>query len=116
MVNNRKLTILLILLLFIMWVQEPIGRNTTAIDVDDGTLVDWVNAPVQLFDAMGETNQDMLDLVFVAFDFDDTWLYVRWDVINTTTFNKPDILYAKIPSLSIIERINSGFSNPNISI
>lgn len=84
MAYKRKLTILVFLILFIVWVQEPIGRNTAAIDVDDGTLVDWVGARATFNDTVGNPGVALTNLMFVAFDFDDTWLYVRWDMENNS--------------------------------
>jgi hypothetical protein len=67
-------------------------RISSAIDVDDGTLEDWDDAHVQLYDDHGDAPVAMTDLTFVAFDFDDTWLYVRWDLYDNLTYS-PGILY-----------------------
>ncbi|UCE37447.1 MAG: hypothetical protein JSW00_18650 [Thermoplasmata archaeon] len=67
------------------------GGFSAAVDVSDGTLSDWVNVTVSFNDPLGDSPIDMTDLVFVAFDFDDTWLYVRWDIDNDGT--KPAVLY-----------------------
>ncbi|UCE36147.1 MAG: hypothetical protein JSW00_11410 [Thermoplasmata archaeon] len=64
---------------------------SSAIDVDDGTLTDWEYAFLQLYDNRDEPSLSMTDLTFVAFDYDDTWLYVRWDIFNDST--NPEVLY-----------------------
>ncbi|UCG68417.1 MAG: hypothetical protein JSV09_11460 [Thermoplasmata archaeon] len=66
--------------------------NSMAIDVDDGSLLDWVDAPVQLYDGHGETNVAQTDLAYVSFDYDDIWLYVRWDVFDNLSYS-PQVLY-----------------------
>ncbi|UCG68475.1 MAG: hypothetical protein JSV09_11765, partial [Thermoplasmata archaeon] len=93
MVDNTKRIIAVIILLMISFLLDPagVGRISMAVDVDDGTLSDWVNVTVAFNDPLGDSPIDMTDLVFVAFDFDDTWLYVRWDIDNDGT--KPAVLY-----------------------
>ena len=93
MTDNRitVVTLLIFLLIGLLLYPIMIVRISTAIDVSDGTLSDWINARVQLTDPLGDSPIDMTDLVFVAFDFDDTWLYVRWDIDNDGT--KPAVLY-----------------------
>ncbi len=69
-------------------------ENSSAIDVDDGTLFDWVDVPVVLYDEFGDVppGNAMTDLILVAMDYDDTWLYVRWDLYDNLTY-KSGILY-----------------------
>lgn len=70
------------------------SENSGAIIVDDGTLFDWVNARLTLIDDIGDVppGNDMTDLTIVAFDYDDTWLYVRWDIYDNLSYS-PGILY-----------------------
>ncbi|UCF07933.1 MAG: hypothetical protein JSW28_09890 [Thermoplasmata archaeon] len=84
MAHNRKVIIALMILLVAVMLREPVDRDVMAITVDDGTVADWTGAAVVLYDPMGDIppGQLMTDLTFVAFDFDDTWLYVRWDIRN----------------------------------
>jgi hypothetical protein len=93
MVNGRRIAITVMSIFLILLLSCPIEitRFSEAIDVSDGTLSDWANATVQLSDPLGDSPVDMTDLVFVAFDFDDTWLYVRWDIDNDGT--KASVLY-----------------------
>jgi hypothetical protein len=93
MVNRRRtaITVMSIFLILLLSCPIEIARISEAIDVSDGTLSDWANATVQLTDPLGDSPVDMTDLVFVAFDFDDTWLYVRWDIDNDGT--KASVLY-----------------------
>ncbi len=90
--KSRK-TVPLLLLLLMSLLLDPIAmsRLYSAVVVNDGTLSDWDIVIVSLPDALGDSPIDMTDLVFVAFDFDDTWLYVRWDIDNDGT--KPAVLY-----------------------
>lgn len=90
----RNKTILLPFLLILMAVFGPIelAGVSPPIDVDDGTLTDWINAPVKLYDTQGDSPNAMTDLTYVSFDFDDTWLYVRWDIYDNTTYS-PQVLY-----------------------
>ncbi len=68
-------------------------RISSAVDVDDGTLEDWDDAPVRLYDPPEKpTPPAMTNLSFVAFDFDDTWLYVRWDLFDNLSY-KAGVLY-----------------------
>ncbi len=90
--KSRCITpVILILLVSLLLSPMGIGRISSAIDVDDGTLSDWVNVTVSFSDTLGDSPIDMTDLVFVSFDFDDTWLYVRWDIDNDGT--KKQVLY-----------------------
>ncbi len=93
MAIKRKIILVILSFILLMWLPDPIGigRISLAIDVDDGTLADWVNATVNLTDPLGDTPNDMTDFVFVSFDFDDTWFYVRWDIDNDTY--SPAVLY-----------------------
>jgi hypothetical protein len=65
-----------------------------AIDVDDGTLFDWSDVPLTLYDEFGDVppGNAMTDLILVAFDYDEVWLYVRWDLYDNLTY-KSGILY-----------------------
>jgi hypothetical protein len=89
--SRNIVPVLLLLLLSLLFDPVGIGRVSSAVVVDDGTLSDWDNVTVSFTDALGDSPIDMTDLVFVAFDFDDTWLYVRWDIDNDGT--KPAVLY-----------------------
>jgi hypothetical protein len=91
--KNRglALAILIVLLFSILLLPLKFHGNTQAVVVDDGTLSDWDNVTVSFTDVIGDSPIDMTDLVFVAFDFDDTWLYVRWDIDNDGT--NPAVLY-----------------------
>lgn len=94
MVYRRKIIIALLFILFVVWPLDPIeiGRISAAIDVSDGTLLDWVDAPVQLSDSPEKKPVAQTDLAFVSFDYDDTWLYVRWDVYDNLSYS-PQVLY-----------------------
>ncbi|UCE75418.1 MAG: hypothetical protein JSV56_06880 [Methanomassiliicoccales archaeon] len=93
MLKNRMLLLILPFLFVIAMVISPIDIVCIcgAIDVADGTLSDWADAPLQLIDPIDEPSLSMTDLTFVAFDFDETWLYVRWDIYNDST--NPEVLY-----------------------
>jgi hypothetical protein len=81
-------------ILLIMLILEPVGmvENSIAIDVSDGSLEDWDYAPVKLYDDQGETNVAQTDLAYVSFDYDETWLYVRWDIYDNLSYS-PQVLY-----------------------
>jgi hypothetical protein len=89
--SSKTVPVLLILLMSLLLDPNGMGRISSAVVVDDGTLSDWDNVTVTYNDALGDSPIDMTDLVFVGFDFDDTWLYVRWDIDNDGT--KPAVLY-----------------------
>jgi len=81
-------------MIFIVFGPVDVMRISHAIDVNDGTLSDWDIVTLKLYDDIGDVplGADMTDLVFVAFDFDDTWLYVRWDVYDNKSY-KANRLY-----------------------
>jgi hypothetical protein len=89
--RNIVFAVLLVLLLSSFSIPFIAKWSSEAVVVDDGTLADWATVTVTYTDALGDSPIDMTDLVFVAFDFDDTWLYVRWDIDNDGT--KPAVLY-----------------------
>jgi hypothetical protein len=93
MFRERNIAFAILLVLLLSWFLVPmkVGWISEAVVVDDGTLADWASVTVSYTDALGDSPIDMTDLVFVAFDFDDTWLYVRWDIDNDGT--KPAVLY-----------------------
>jgi hypothetical protein len=62
------------------------------VDVDDGSLLDWDKAVVKVYDTEGDSPVSMTDLAYVSFNFDDTWLYVRWDIFDNTSY-KSGVLY-----------------------
>jgi hypothetical protein len=85
---------MLLFLILLFSALGPVGftGSSQPVDVTDGTLDDWDDAPVKLYDALGETNVAQTDLAFVSFDYDDTWLYVRWDVFDNLSYS-PQVLY-----------------------
>ena len=68
------------------------NRISMAIDVSDGSLEDWDDAPVKLYDDQGNTSISQTDLAYVSFDYNETWLYVRWDVYDNLSYS-PQVLY-----------------------
>jgi hypothetical protein len=82
--DKSRITVPVLLLFLMSMFLDPngMGRISSAVVVDDGTLSDWDNVTVTYTDFLGDSPIDMTDLVFVGFDFDDTWLYVRWDIDN----------------------------------
>lgn len=106
MLKNRGMTIVLSFLFMVFIVFGPVemSRISVAIDVTDDSLLDWGGAPVQLFDPieMNPSPPDMTNLAFVAFDFDDTWLYVRWDLYDNLSY-KAGVLYDMGINFSLID-------------
>jgi hypothetical protein len=94
LINKSYKTLIIPFLLIVVAVFGPIelAGVSPPIDVDDGTLTDWSNAPVKLYDDQGDSPNAMTDLAYVSFDFDDTWLYVRWDIFDNLTYS-PQVLY-----------------------
>jgi hypothetical protein len=66
--------------------------SSNAIDVADGSLLDWDTATVILGDVEGDSPVSMTDLALVSFDYDETWLYVRWDLYDNMSY-KSGVLY-----------------------
>jgi hypothetical protein len=93
-VLKKHLIAPVVLFVLLIPVLGPISFSgySQPVDVADGTLFDWVDAPVKLYDVQGDSPNDMTDLAFVSFDFDDTWLYVRWDIFDNTSYS-PQVLY-----------------------
>lgn len=93
MLKNHMSIGILLFLFILSNILAPLAivRDSDAVDVADGTLADWDDVPVQLFDPLDEPSLSMTDLTFVAFDYDDTWLYVRWDIYNDSV--NPAVLY-----------------------
>ncbi len=69
MLKNRGMTIVLSFLFMVFIVFGPVemSRISVAIDVTDGTLEDWDDAPVQLYDDQGETSISQTDLAYGPF-------------------------------------------------
>lgn len=83
---------LLFVLLIIVIGPIDFACYSQPVDVDDGSLLDWDNAVVKVYDTEGDSPVSMTDLAYVSFNFDDTWLYVRWDIFDNTSY-KSGVLY-----------------------
>lgn len=98
MLRGRKIALALLFILFTAWLMGPyeIAEYSGAVDVADGVLSDWENASVTFDDPTREEignpepTTALSDLTFVGFDSNETWLFVRWDIIND---GKKDVLY-----------------------
>jgi hypothetical protein len=94
--RRSPLTLIPVVLIIIVTLIDPLDivENSKAIDVDDGTLFDWTDVPLTLYDEFGDVppGNAMTDLILVAFDYDEIWLYVRWDLYDNLTY-KSGILY-----------------------
>ncbi len=94
MLKNRAINLIPVIFLVIPAIfgfLNIIGVSD-AIDVTDGSLDDWDTAQVILSDVEGDSPVSMTDLALVSFDYDDTWLYVRWDIYDNLSY-KSGVLY-----------------------
>ncbi len=94
MVFNKCVLVEILPLIFLILMIGPfeIILSSNAIDVADGSLLDWDSAAVILHDEEGDSSVSMTDLALVSFDYDETWLYVRWDLYNNMSY-KAGVLY-----------------------
>lgn len=94
-INDKSVILTLLILFFACFLPlNSIERAQASIDVNDGTLADWEDAPVMELDEIGDVppGNVMTDLTLIAFDYDDTWLYVRWDIYDNESYSS-GILY-----------------------
>jgi hypothetical protein len=90
--NRVLMAIIPFIFLILMIGPFEIIFSSNGIDVDDGSLLDWDSAAVLLGDIEGDSPVSMTDLALVSFDYDETWLYVRWDLYDNMSY-KSGVLY-----------------------
>jgi len=68
-------------------------RTVTTINVTDNSTADWDGVGTTFLDGVGESSIDGTDLTLLSVANDDEYLYLRWDVVDTGSWNKPAILF-----------------------